>query len=174
MFKMHINSWRASVCAPVLGLASPLSFIPCWKISSKTSVLKCYAPFWTTVFCFFFFNSWVSLSSPDVLSPQPALCFLILITVQALENCWQIFFFHVLDHPAQLPPRIPPLLFAHSSMDSGQSPWRILGGEKVGSTLESPWNHNVYTPVELWREETGFKTREESFLLLFCLIPKND
>ena len=36
-------------------------------------------------------------------------------------------FFPPLDHPEQLPPRIPSLLFAHFSMDSGQSPWRMWG-----------------------------------------------
>lgn len=60
-----------------------------------------------------------SLSSPDVLPPAFFL-FLILIIVQAPELLADLF--PTLDHPAQLPPRIPPLLFSHFSMDLGQSP----------------------------------------------------
>lgn len=64
VFKMHISSLRASVCDVftafqllVLLLLSHLLYSG--KFQVKTSVLKCYAPFWTTAI--FFFNSQVCL-----------------------------------------------------------------------------------------------------------------
>lgn len=102
MFKMHISSLRASVCDVftafqllVLLLLSHLLYSG--KFQVKTSVLKCYAPFWTTAifflipkFAYFFFIIPRCFVLP---APTPTIFFPLLLTiVQALEELLEDFF----------------------------------------------------------------------------------
>lgn len=137
VFQMHIHSLRANGSCRMFSL-TVLRFSGCFSLLI-CSILENFKPnhlFWSAVLLSgqqIFFVVFLILEFAYFLLIIPR-CFVCPphLIFSHFSNCASPRrtagrFFLPLDHPAQLSPKILPLLFAHLSVDLGQSPWRIWG-----------------------------------------------